>query len=493
MYRKIQIPMNPGPGLFACLLFASLASVAQDNHYAWMQFGSRNSLLYNAGLSRFEDQSAVILNPATLSEAQTSSFNFNTNAVGFNGIRFKDGLGQGFTVRNSNMNILPSMASGVLKPKKDQKDFVLGYALYHTNTDNLKFANRAELKQDILNNTESPGAENYIAQYYLNTKLDEISVVAGAGWNLGEKLSLGVSQTFVYRSQSYRDNFSANVLPDRNAGATVDWVGSSYDIDAEYWKVMTYTKLGLTARLDDWNIGMTVSTPTLGLFGGGTMMADISLVNARLPANPTGPRRSYLANGRFEKLKVTYKNPLNLQFGASRRFGNTILYGGVSWHAAVKEYTVMTPGEAPFLQPSTGDNVVYTKDALRVWDSKRSVINASLAADVIIRPDYPLLLSVRNDNHYLVLDRAKPGFSMPKKAWNNYHLTIGTQRDFNRSQWVVGVRINTGTNSEFPQPFSFTDPSEGNFFQGQRKTGQIRSTGAQLLLSYTFKFAAKPQ
>ena len=156
------------------------------------------------------------------------------------------------------------------------------------------------------------------------------------------------------------------------------------------------------------------------------MMADISLVNARLPANPTGPRRSYLANGRFEKLKVTYKNPLNLQLGASRRFGNTVLYGGVSWHAAVKEYTVMTPGEAPFLQPSTGDNVVYTKDALRVWDSKRSVINASLAADVIIRPDYHLLFSVRNDNHYLVLDRAKPGFSMPKKAWNNYHLTIGT-------------------------------------------------------------------
>jgi hypothetical protein len=61
---------------------------AQDNHYAWMQYGSRNSILFNAGISRFEDQSAVIMNPATLAEAKSSSFNFNTNMVGLNNITF---------------------------------------------------------------------------------------------------------------------------------------------------------------------------------------------------------------------------------------------------------------------------------------------------------------------------------------------------------------------------------------------------------------------
>jgi hypothetical protein len=53
---------------------------------------------------------------------------------------------------------------------------------------------------------------------------------------------------------------------------------------------------------------------------------------------------------------------------------------------------------------------------------------------------------------------------------------------------VIGVRLNLGKNKEFPQPFSFTDPSEENFFQGERKTGTITSAGMQLLLSYTFKF-----
>lgn len=99
-------------------LWIALNMNAQDNHYAWMQFGSRNSILNSANLSRFEDQSAVIVNPATLSEATQSSFNFSTNAVGFNSINFKNGLGEGFTIKNSSLTILPSLAAGVIKPKK---------------------------------------------------------------------------------------------------------------------------------------------------------------------------------------------------------------------------------------------------------------------------------------------------------------------------------------------------------------------------------------
>jgi hypothetical protein len=472
------------------LLLHAIA-IAQDNHYSSMQFGSRNSVLYNAGLSGFEDQSAVILNPATLSAATTSSFNFNTNAVGFNNIQFKDGLGKGFTVRNSNINILPSMASGVIKPKNLGRSIVLGYALYHSNTDNLDFANRAELKTDIINNTESPGSENYLAQYYLNTKLDEVSTVLGAGWRIGKHVSLGVSQTFLYRSQQYRDNFTANVLPERNAGASVSWIGTSYDIDARYYRIMTYTKLGLTAKAGEWNLGVVLTMPNLGIMGSGEMMADLSLINVRLPNAASGPRNSYMANGRFEKLKVTYKNPLSMQLGASRRFGNAIVYGGLSWYASVKEYTVMTPGEAPFLQPATSDNVLYTDNVLRVWDRKRAVLNASIAADWIVRPDYHLLFSVRNDNHSFEGDRSIDGFSMPKKNWNNYHLTLGTQRDFGSSEWVVGLRFNTGGRDDYPQPFSFADPTEDNLFQGDRKTGKITSSGLQLLLSYTFKFGGK--
>jgi hypothetical protein len=91
------------------MMLSVLSLEAQDNHYAWSQYGSRNSILYDANMSRFEDQSAVIVNPATLAEAKQSSFNFNTNAIGFHNIKFKNGLGEGFTITSNNINIFPAM------------------------------------------------------------------------------------------------------------------------------------------------------------------------------------------------------------------------------------------------------------------------------------------------------------------------------------------------------------------------------------------------
>jgi hypothetical protein len=46
-------------------MLLSPATRARNNHYEYMKMGSRNSIFANAGLARFEDQSAVIFNPAT--------------------------------------------------------------------------------------------------------------------------------------------------------------------------------------------------------------------------------------------------------------------------------------------------------------------------------------------------------------------------------------------------------------------------------------------
>ncbi len=483
--------MRRSRSLLPLALLISVQTFAQDNHYAWMQYGSRNSVLYNAGLSRFEDQSAVIMNPATLSAAKSSSFNFNTNAVGFNFIKFENGLGQGFDLSSGNINILPSMASGVLKPKKTEKDWVLGYALYHSVTDNLNFTDRTEQKIDLINEAESPGAENYLSQFQLNTELDEVSVVAGAGWNMNEHISLGISQTFVYRSQEILDKFTANVIPDPGAGASVDLVSTDYDVFLKYWKIYTYTKLGMTAKAGRWDIGLTLSTPALGLMGSGEMNADLRLVNVRIVDDPNAPRQDFLANGRFEDLKVKYKLPWALALGVTRRFGDVRWYGGLNLFGSTAQYRVLDPGNAAFVQPPSDQNVLITDDVLSLYDAKRFVVNGSIAADWIVHEDYHMLFSFRTDNYYSDLRREDEGLSAPKKVWNNYHLTFGTQRNFKSSEWIIGLRMNLGGRDDFPQPFSFNDPSEGNFFQGNTSTGKLTSRGLQLLLSYTFTFGNK--
>jgi hypothetical protein len=463
----------------------------QDNHYSWMQYGSRNSILYNAGLSRFEDQSAVIMNPATLAEALQSSFNFNTNVVSFNKIKFEDGLGQGFSVTNDNLNVLPSMASGVMKPKDPSKKWTLGYALYHSNTDKLDFSDRSERREDLLSEAEGPGEENYLAQYNLENKIDEFTGVIGMGWKLGDHWTFGASQSFTYRTQDYREAFGAFVITDPALNAPVDLVGSNQDYNVKYNTLFTSTKLGFTYKGKKWDLGFTVSTPTFRIMGSGKILADLSLTNVRLSSNTAVPRSNFLANGQIEDIKAKYKYPVNASLGASRLFGNLRLYGAVQWYGAISEYTVIDPGDASFIQPPSATNVLYTSQLLRAWSSNRSVINGSIAADWALKPTSHLLLSFRTDHHYASIDRDVEGNNLAVKQWNNYHLTIGNQRELKSSVWLVGLRFNYGVNNEFPQPVSFNDPSEGNFLQGDRKTGKIKSTGIQLMLSYTFKLDNK--
>jgi hypothetical protein len=480
--RKIQT------ATFIAMLLVTAAAFAQDNHYSWMQYGSRNSILYNAGLSRFEDQSAVIMNPATLADALQSSFNFNTNVVSFNKIRFEDGLGQGFTIKSDNLNVLPSMASGVWKPKNEKKKWTLGYALYHSNTDKLDFSDRSERREDLLNEAEGPGDENYLAQYHLENRLDEFTTIVGLGWKLSDRWSFGASQSFTYRNQDYREAFSAFVITDPALNAPVDLIGSNQDYDIKYNTLITSTKLGLTYRGNKWDLGFTISSPTLKILGSGEILADLSLTNVRIPASSTVPRSNFLANGQIEDLKAKYKYPVNASLGASRQMGNVRLYGAVQWYGALDEYTVMDPGDASFIQPPSANNVLYTSEILRVWSSNRSVINGSVAADWAMKPGNHLLFSFRTDNHYAKIDKNIDGNNLAVKQWDNYHLTIGNQREFKSSVWLIGLRFNYGVNKEFPQPASFKDPSEGNFLQGDRETGKITSTGIQLMLSYTFKF-----
>lgn len=466
---------------------------AQDNHYAWMQFGSRNSILNNANLCLFEDQSAVIVNPATLSEATQSSFNFSTNAVGFNNITFENGLGEGFTVKNSNLTLLPSLAAGVIKPKKSNKNLVIGYALYTSNTDLLNFSDRVESREDLINETESPGEENYLAQYNISTNLDEIAIVGGLGWHISRGISLGLSQNFIYRTQEYAQKYSAYAIPDSGSGATVDLVGTNYDYFSDYYKLYTYTKVGITASLKKWNFGLTFSTPALGIMGAGYILADLSLTNIRTNTDLNTPRKDYLANGEFDELKVSYKYPMNAAFGVSSVFGKVRMYGSVSWFGNIDTYNILDPGDAAFIQPPSDENVLYTGKLLSLWSNNKSVLNASLAADWMIREDYHLLFSFRTDNYYSDFDTETDGFNPAIKQWDNYHLTIGTQRKFGWSEWVVGLRYNYAKRNDYPQPISFTDPSEDNFFQGETATGTIRSSGFQLMLSYTFTFGNTTQ
>jgi len=465
---------------------------AQDNHYEYLKTGSRNSIIANAGLSRFEDQAAVIVNPATLSYAMGSSFSLNTTAVGFSNITFRNDKGQGFNINYGNLNVLPNMAVGVLKPKKNEKDWVMGYGVYHRMNDKLRFTDRQESKIDVLDDSESPGLETYIAQYNLAHQIDEISAIIGAGWNISEHVAIGFSQIFTYRTEEYQEVFSASALPPRGGGATIEPVSGMSDFYARYYKIFTQTKLGMAIQLPKWDIGLTFGLPSVGIMGTGEVMSEAILNNIRLMDDLNRPRSSYFANGRADEIKPKYKYGLSAGLGVSRAFGKLRLYTAVNWYEGLKAYTVLDPGDVGFFQPVTDSNVLYTDDFLRVYAKSKSVVNASIGADWSYHGTKHLLFSFHKDGHFAQQDDAEQGKQLAVKRWDNYHIAIGTQQTFFRSDWMIGFRYSFAKVNNAPEPYSFEDPTERNFLRGDRQTGVLKATSFQFMLSYSFKIGVSP-
>jgi hypothetical protein len=53
---------------------------------------------------------------------------------------------------------------------------------------------------------------------------------------------------------------------------------------------------------------------------------------------------------------------------------------------------------------------------------------------------------------------------------------------------VFGLRYSFGGKDDAKQPYSFDDPTEGNYLQGDRQTGKLTATSFQLMISYAFRF-----
>lgn len=421
----------------------------QDNHYEFLRMGSRNSILANAGISRFEDQSAVIINPATLSFANNSSFTFNTTAVGTSTIKFDNGLGQGFDIRYGNLTVLPNMAAGVIKPKA--RDWVLGYGIYHRMNDKLRFADRTNYSTNVINDIESPGDESYLAQYNLSHDLDEVTAVLGLGWNLSEHFAIGVSQYFTYRSEEVDTRFAASALPFANSGATTSGVTLSRDFHASYFKVMAQTRVGIAWNLEKWDIGITMMLPSLGIMGKGDIYAKAQLTNASL--KPGVPRRDYYANGYVEEVKSKYQHPLALSVGVSRPFGAVRMYSAIYYYSAVKNYSIMDPGPVDFIQPATDSNVLYSSNAMRVAAGNQRVINGSLGADWEFKPNKHMLFSVHTDKHFSNIDSSYAGNYLTVKNWDYVHIGMGFRR---ASDGVIGFLAYVTVSAEKTMPNNLT-------------------------------------
>ncbi len=463
---------------------------AQDNHYEGLSLGFRNAILSGAGISRWVDQTAVVNNAATMMNADNAGFTFSSTTGGLDLIRFRDALGNDIDIQADDAQLYPGLLAADLPVFRNRDKHRLGIAVFNRISDRTRFTQRVDQSLNIINDLEAPGNEAFIGQYVLDIELRETNAAMAWATRLNDRWSAGLTLMALLRTHRYRENAAVTLIADPGLQPAVDVVSAESDISLKMSPSMLQLRGSLAWKNGPWNAGFIFTLPSILVLSSGDMIAQISLNNVR--ADSLSPRRSYFASAYLEKQRPAFKYPLSCSVGLSRAFeSGALVSASATWNGAISRYAIFDPGDTPFLQPPSADNLIFTQRFLEVWSSNRALLNGALSAEMPMTPSFSLLGGIRSDLHYAqIQDPRPPGFQLAKKIWNRYHLCAGAAIQKKRSNWIVGLQYTHGGSRSYPQPFNFDGVTDNQFLQGQRSRGTVVQRG--LMGTVSFQFLVDP-
>ncbi len=149
----------------------------QDTHYWTQQYGSRSALMGGAVVGGTKDNASIVYNPASLGFIDTGSISINASAYQVQNIRIQNAVGQKADFKSSSLGSVPLLLSGMVKTKYPL--WKIGYAVVHPVAFNFRATARLDGFYPIVNDTLSPGNEEFIGQESIISDISEITVAVG--------------------------------------------------------------------------------------------------------------------------------------------------------------------------------------------------------------------------------------------------------------------------------------------------------------------------
>jgi hypothetical protein len=222
-------------------------------------------------------------------------------------------------------------------------------------------------------------------------------------------------------------------------------------------------KIGLVYRKNNFSAGVTITTPSISLFGEGTIAVDILGTNILYKGSST----TILANDRLEKLKANYKSPLSITGGINWGIKKSSFGISFQYYSSIAMGDFSRAAPSAFVRPASLHVSLGSDEFLRLKDAAKSVFNISIGHEFALNPTMTLNFSCRTNNSYYdeALNKSV-GIKSEITIWDIYHFTAGTTITRGRSKVSVALLLSTGNDDERKHYSSFTNPDEIDFLQG---------------------------
>ena len=462
------------------LILTAYFANGQDTHYQTQQFGTRSALLGGAVVGGVRDNTALFYNPGSLGFIDTAMVSINANLYKVENIKILNAVGEQADFKTANFVTVPLLIAGMLPSKNPRLKwgYGLGGPMHFTFNGN----GRVDGPYSIVNDAESPGEENYTGQAQVKTKSNETLAGLGLGYRLNKNWSVGLTNQITIRSVEYTNVVLSRFYlnnQDLDLVSSNIWKSTKYN----HWRYAA--KFGIAYTNKNWDMGLTLTTPSVTIYGKGNVSSDITANDILF----NGVRRDIYANDSQEKLKTNYKAPLKIGSGINFRSGKSVIGISGEYCGSVEVYDVITAKPGAFVRPPELAPNFGSENYLKVKSAAKSVLNLAIGYEYKLKETMSLMFGLRTDNSwYDSTIQSQIGIKPEITTWDIYHFSGGVSIVKGRTTISLGLLLGVGGDNDYYQGNNLDEPSEGTFLQGLTTITEAKYSSFGALVGFSFNF-----
>lgn len=474
------------------------------NHYWGHNFNSTSSLLGGAVIAGDADNTAIFYNPATIGEMKDgNNISLSANLFSWNFYHFNNALGDGIDIKTDNFLVQPQFISYSYNPKK-KKGMSISFSALTRVKERMEMTYSNSRYVDLLKYI--PGEEKYSTTFAYRNDFSDTWVGFAISHDINEHFSYGISVFGSFATFNYRYSYWATAY---NAGDTIGEYNVSRVSEGSYNEYIKFTdyrllaKFGVKYTVNNWRIGLTITTPTWRLFSSGKRaQRDEQQSNISRNGMPAGFSDYIIFDGQqSSQIKTNIKLPFSAGTGFIYEMDDRgqKLYFSAEFFAGLKEYN-MVDAE---INPDITSEVVYDTLSNKNWTSfanaSRPVINLAIGYSWTLKKDMVFLNAIKTD-FSSVNQRSVNEIDnnyIKSTTYNIYHYSGGIKFNIKNNRIIAGGDLAFGFQKNQRQVANFSDPVEYEESSGRALQGPLENSmdayyfGFNIYIGATLNFSKK--
>lgn len=407
---------------------------AQDAHYWSQGYGARADLLGGVVVGSLLDLSNTYYNPGALSLLKDPSLILGTSAFQLLSLTVS---GANFPDKKLETVSLRPLSGFFAAPvgKELAISYLNRFSAYYT------LNSRVVTEGDFV--PSIPGEELLVGEVTYQQALTESW--GGLTWSrkVRDNVGVGVTGYGTLRNQSLRSDSFAQAVGMNDEAAALNRV-----VDYSFYTVGLLAKAGISVDNDPFTWGVTLTTPTLGLFGSGKAFGTESAIGVDLDGD--GTPDTELIGLDEEGLTAKYHSPFSIAAGVEYKFSRSSVFLSAEWFNSVSSYEAL---ELPSMVVSTtGDTLFLNGDT-----SAKAVFNAGIGGEYAFTDQFKMYGSFITDYSAAT---GNPEDLFTSSAWDLYHASLGSKFRVSSFSLILGLGYAFGSktlqfdpiDADIPQP-----------------------------------------